>query len=703
MHKSNKKNIKRTIPSNAEIGSLLQQFESRRFDIAEKLALSMTEKFPTHQFGWKILGTLLCMSNRLREAVNINQKAVDLSPKDYEAHNNLGITLKELGRFDEAEASYKRVISLKPNYAEAHYNLGITLKELGRFDEAEASYKQAISLKPNYAEAHYNLGNTLRELGKFNEAEASYKRVISLKPNFASAHNNLAITLKELGRFDEVEASCKQAISLKPNYAEAHYNLGITLDRLGRLDEAIRSYKEALSIKPDYELARAIKLHAEAKISDWASIKKDCALIPGIGTSEVGVSPFSILSLEDSPDRHRLRSEIYSKNKFLQTRMPIARNSSFPERVRIGYFSADFHNHATMYLMAQIFAAHDKKQFEIFAYSYGPDKQDEMRQRLVHNVNVFHEVSKMDDIQIVKLARQEKLHIAVDLKGFTGDARIGPFAYGLAPVQISYLGYPGTLGTKFIDYIVADPVIIPENKRKYYSEQIIYLPNSYQPNDNTRAICQKVITRQDVGLPRDGFVFCCFNNNYKISSKEFTIWMRLLSQIEGSVLWLLKSNHWAKENLKQEAKKQDINADRLIFAEKLPQMEHLSRLRLADLFLDTFNYNAHTTASDALWSDVPVVTKLGEGFAARVAGSLLRAVGIPELVTNDEYHYEALALELAKNSEMLLEVKKKLRTNRLSYPLFDSERYTKHLEYGYLEAYRNYYNGNKPKIIYVPD
>lgn len=324
-----------------------------------------------------------------------------------------------------------------------------------------------------------------------------------------------------------------------------------------------------------------------------------------------------------------------------------------------------------------------------------------MRKRLIESVDVFHDVRELSDMQIVELARSEQLDIAIDLKGFTKDTRWAPFAHGLGPVQISYLGYPGTLGSDFIDYIVADPVVIPEDKRHHYSEQIIYLPNTYQPTDNKRVISDKVITRGDLGLPTDGFVFCCFNSNYKISPQEFDIWMRLLQRVDGSVLWLLRSNKWAEQNLKREAEARGVNAERLIFAEELPQAEHLARQKLADLFLDTFNVNAHTTASDALWAGLPVLTKLGNGFAARVAGSLLEAVGLPELVTETEEQYETLALVLVTNPERLAQIKAKLAENRLTQPLFDSEQYTRHLEAGYKMAYERKLNGQAPEHIFV--
>ena len=422
-----------------------------------------------------------------------------------------------------------------------------------------------------------------------------------------------------------------------------------------------------------------------------------------LGIKGKAVPPFGMLSLDDAPERHILRAINYSKFSFPHKQLSLPKSTSEkPQRLRIGYFSADFYNHATMFLMAQIFQLHDKTQFDVFAYSYGPQTMDDMRSNIASSVHSFRDVSKLNDIQIVQLVRNDNLHIAIDLKGFTARSRLSPFAYRLAPVQISFLGYPGTLGTEFIDYIVADSIVIPEENRKYYSEQIIYLPYSYQPNDDSRKISQGKFTRRSTGLPNDSFVFCCFNNCYKISPSEFDIWMRLLSRVSGSVLWLMKTNEWAEQNLKKEAQARGIDPSRLVFAEKMPQAYHLARQKLADLFLDTFNVNAHTTASDALWAGLPIITKLGRGFAARVSGSLLAAVGLPELVTENESSYEALALELATNETKLLKLRKKLQDNLVSEPLFDAKRFTVQLESGYQQAYARYFEGKKPSTIFVP-
>ncbi|MFM7083609.1 MAG: UDP-N-acetylglucosamine-peptide N-acetylglucosaminyltransferase [Hyphomicrobium sp.] len=354
-----------------------------------------------------------------------------------------------------------------------------------------------------------------------------------------------------------------------------------------------------------------------------------------------------------------------------------------------------------MFLMAKLFETHNKSQIIIYCYSFGPITNDEMQNRVRDAVHVFRNVSDLSDKQVAEIARKDGIDIAVDLKGYTQDARPSIFSYRAAPIQINYLGYPGTMGSSFMDYIIGDKTVIPEGSQKYYSEKVIYLPDSYQVNDNTRKISNLKLTRTDVGLPSKGFVFCCFNNTYKITRIEFDIWMRLLARIEKSVLWLFQTNSWAVQNLRKEAEKRGIDPHRLIFAERQPLAEHLARHRLADLFLDTFNYNAHTTASDALWAGLPVLTKTGEGFAARVGASLLGALELTELITTTKEEYEAKAIELAENPEKLSALKDKLSKNRSAAPLFDTELFTRHLEHAYEKAYNQWFEGKKPDVINI--
>jgi predicted O-linked N-acetylglucosamine transferase (SPINDLY family) len=422
-----------------------------------------------------------------------------------------------------------------------------------------------------------------------------------------------------------------------------------------------------------------------------------------LGCSGAGVDPFRLLPLEDAPDRHLLRSKNYSRSEFSQKELPlplpVLRKAG---RIRLAYFSTDFKEHPVSYLLAKVLEQHDRDRFEIFGYSLHGKDQSNIRQRIEKSFDNFQDVEGISDLDIAHQARKDEIDIAVDLNGFTQNARTAIFAYRAAPIQINYLGYPGTLGADFIDYIIADTTLIPDQNQKYFSEKPIYLPNTYMPTDDSRVLSQKEIMRSDLGLPEDAFVFCCFNNNYKISSAEFDIWMRILSKVPNSVLWLRKSNSFSHINLSNEAIKRKIDPSRIIFAEKMPMPEHLARHRLADLFIDTFAFNAHTTATEALWAGLPVVTKLGQGFAARVAASLLNAVGLPELITKDEKEYENLILTLASKPRYLAKIKEKLLSNLSTHPLFDTEQYTKHLEDGFQQAYNNYYAGNPPMTIIVP-
>ena len=707
-------------------------------DKASQAFKKVTKLNPSLADGFNNLGTVLKGQGKLEEAIDSFKIALALKSDYAEAYFNMGVTFREQDKLQEAIESYTKAVSLKPDHVDAFYNMGNVLQRLGKLQEAEEAYINALSLKPNYAEAYYSMGNTLIGQGRLEEAIEAFKKTLTLKPTFAEAYNNLGVIFINQGELEEAMKNCAKTLELKPNYAEAHNNMGGALQKLGRLDDAIKAFNKAILLKPnyvepyfnigiilknqnklqeavemhtkallhnpDYANARSERLNLQAKICDWKAVEEDRSLLLDFGIAGDAISPFSVLALEDAPERHRLRSEKYAREHFpVKSTKQFERPSRMPKRLRIGYFSADFHNFPGMHLMVRMLERHDRSKFEIYAFSYGQEINDKMRSRLVSAVDYFIDIQSMSTDAVHKCVEEKKIDIAIHRNGYTKNSRTGLFSSRLAPVQINYLGYPGTLGADFIDYIVADPIVIPEDKRQHYSEQIMYLPHTYQPNDNTRTVSQKVQTREDMGLPSDGFVFCCFNNNYKISPKEFDIWMRLMGKVEGSVLWLLKSNKWTEHNLKREAEARGLSADRVIFAERVENSEHLARHRLADLFLDTFNYNAHTTASDALWAGLPVVTKLGKGFAARVAGSLLSAVGLPELITHDEEAYEALILKLATQPKKLDTIKKKLEVNRLSQPLFNTEQYTKHLENGYLQAYQRYFNGKEPDTIIVPE
>ncbi len=659
---------------------------------------------PDYVEGWINKGVALNELKRFDEALAHYDKALSLRPDYAEACSNKGLTLNELKRFDEALAHYDKALSLRPDYAEAWSNKGLALNELKRFDEALAHYDKALSLRPDYAEAWSNMGNTLKELKRYDEALAHYDKALSLKSDFVKAWSNKGIALNELKRFDEALAHYDKALSLQPDYAEAWFNIGGTLNELKRYDEAIAHFDRALELKPDIDWGNGVLLHAKMKICSWSDFQDSLEIFSKrVMENDRFVSPFTLLSLVDDALLHKKSSEIYVQSKYrFNTFLGSIPKLSANQKIRIGYFSADFHNHATGYLMAELFELHDKNKFELVGFSFGPIANDDMRQRLKKSFDHFIEVNNKSDMEIAQLSRALNIDIAIDLKGFTQDLRTGIFAHRVAPIQVNYLGYPGTMGADYMDYIIADKTIIPVESQSYYSEKVVYLPDTYQVNDRKRLISEKQFTRQELGLPKTGFVFCCFNNNYKILPSTFEGWMRILKSVDGSVLWLFKDNNWVVENLRKEAQKQGIDGQRLVFADRLPLSEHLARHRQADLFLDTLPYNAHTTTSDALWTGLPVLTQMGQSFASRVAASLLSAIGLPELITSTQEEYEALAIELAMNPKKLSDIQLKLVNNRLTAPLFDTPLFTRNLEAAYIEMMERYHADLEPEHIFIP-
>ena len=442
---------------------------------------------------------------------------------------------------------------------------------------------------------------------------------------------------------------------------------------------------------------------------DWIGVREDEALISELGTTTQHIDPFTMLALEDAPERHRLRSEIYSNHTFKQTPLPLPpRPSQKPKRLRIGYFSADFKNHPVMYGLIEILERHNRKLFEIYAYSFGPDTDDEMRLRVINAVDVFDDVKNMSDQDISRLARQDSIDIAIDLTGFTKNSRTGIFAYRAAPIQVSMFGYPGTLGASFMDYLIADQTVLPPEDQQFYSENPIYVPQPPCGLEASIPLLEETPMRSELGLPVEGFVFCAINNTYKITPAEFDIWMRLLHHVEGSVLWLLESNTWARTNLIKEAEARGISSERLVFQPMMvkdrdSQQRYLSQFRHADLYLDTFIYGGGSTAANALWAGLPVLTLIGQGVTTRMAACYLNALGLSELMTTTSKDYERLAFELSKNPERLALLKQKLADKIKSGKLFDNTLQTQYIESGYQQAYQRYFNGDNPSPIYISE
>jgi len=550
----------------------------------------------------------------------------------------------------------------------------------------------------------YNIsGACYAGLGQLDIAVKRYEQSLAIKPDYAEAHNNLGVTLKELGQLDEAVKFYEKSVALKPDFTEAYQNLGSVLSGLKREDEALASYESAIALNPNLDFILGDLLHTKMSLCLWDDLAKRLnELTKKINNGEKVINPFSFLALIDDPEVQRKTTEIFANEKYPQSDV-LSQIERYPKhnKIRIGYFSADFRDHHPVALLtAELYEIHDRNQFEIYAFSFGPYTDDEMNLRIKAGVDHFHDVRTMSHKDVAMLARSVEIDIAVDLGGYTQDCRTEIFAMSAAPIQISYIGYLGTMGAHYYDYLVADQTIIPEKNQKYYSEKIAYLPN-YQVNDSKQSPPETIFTRKDLGLPETGFVFCCFNNTYKITPTTFDGWGRILEQVKGSVLLIYTANESAKINLVKEIVLRGIDSSRLIFGEHLPKPEYLARYRVADLFLDTLPYNAGTTASDALRMGLPVLTCMGNSFASRVAASLLNAVNLPELITTTQEQYESLAIELATNPEKLKIIKDKLVNNLPTAPLYDTPLFTRHLESAYLTMYDRYQNGLDPDHIYV--
>jgi len=638
------------------------------------------------------LGLALQRLDQPARALASFEQAVQLNPGFADAHYNRAAALQALGRFDEALAGYDRAIQLRPANANAFNNRGVVLRRLGREQEALACVERAIQLAPEQAQGHCNRGNALADLKQLERALQSYQRALQLQPDYPEALNNIGGVLSDLGRPDEALASYDRALQLNPGYAEAHYNRAKVLRDLGRLDEALLAYGRALELKPANDYWAGEWLYTKITLGDWSDLDGAVArLSREIDAGGRAASPFVTLLVCDSPQLQKRAAELWAIDKF---RLPVVPLSAAARpagsRLRLAYLSADFHSHATMHLIGELLEKHDRSRFELIAFSFGPETNDPSRQRARRAFDRFFDVRDRLDREVAELARQLGIDVAVDLNGFTKDARPGVLARRCAPVQVGFLGYPGTTGSPFIDYIVADATVIPEASRGHFTEKVAYLPHCYQANRREVEVAETGRGRTDWGLPERGFVFCCFNNSSKILPAVFDRWMRVLQQVDGSVLWLYEGNRWATGNLRAEAGRRGVDPQRLVFAKPLPVEQHLERIRHADLFLDTLPYNAHTTASDSLRIGVPLLTQVGTTFAGRVAASLLRTLGLGELITDSAQQYEAQAVSLATAPERLAAIRARLVAAVERSPLYDSTLFTRQVEDLYEAMYERY-------------
>ena len=681
----------------ANIFEELEQFENSI--IHHQIAIEINPKFYE---SFNNLGNVFNRHKKIGDAIKNYQNAIEINPNFPEAYNNLGNIYKDLGKFKIAIKNYKKALEINQDFAEAFYNLGTVQQKLRLLEDSIVSFNNAIKINNGFIEAHNSLGSSLNLLGHHFDAMDSCNRALSINPDYAEAYNIIGNIYKDQSKPNNAIRSYKKAITLKSNYAEAHSNLGSIYRDRKQIEKALLYFEKAHSLKPDMSFILGDILQIKMRLCKWDNLSNQLIeLRSRITNNEKVVSPFSLLGLIDDPKLQKKASEIYA-NYYYPKSDNLPNISVYPnhKKIRIGYFSADFKKHPVATLTAELYEMHDRKHFEVHAFSFGNDTNDEMNLRIKSGVDYFHDVKKTSLKDLVLLSRSCEIDIAIDLGGFTKKARTEVFAMSVAPIQLSYIGYLGTLGANYYDYLIADQIMIPKDYQKYFLEKIIYLP-SFQVNDSKEKQPDIVLTRAEIGLPKDSFVFCCFNNTYKITPAVLDLWTPILKSVTDSVLLLVADNEIAKSNLIKEFNQRGIGASRLIFGGRLERPEYLARYRLADLFLDTNPYNAGTTASDALRMGLPVLTLLGKAYPSRMAASIVNAVNLPELITNSEKEYVSLAIELANDQERLMNLKEKLVRNLSKAPLFNTKEFTKNLETAYINIYERHLQGQEPDHVIV--
>ncbi len=713
--------------------------EAGRLEQAWQRWQQALQLLPSHVLLLNKLGGLARKRGQDDLAEKFFRQAIAADPGKPEAHFNLGNLLSSRADWLPAIQSYSNAIECQPDFMQAYNNLGIALKEFGRPDEALKVLDTALARSPREARLHVNKAKALQamSLGKaavshlrdvlvqqgenfelltvladietaendFAAAYQHYEAALRLQPDSAVVHNNLANLLQELGRLDQATHHYKQAIEINPDFYQALQNLCNILNGKKDYAQSLHYYERVRQINPASPYLPGMALNARMHTCTWAQwqdhVDEVCS---GLQAGANVVNPFPPLAFLSDAHLLTRAAQLWVQHQVPQTHVlpPIPFRPRTPgQKIRVGYYSADLYTHATALLMAGVLESHDRQDFEWIAFSFGPAQEDALSQRVRNAFDRFIDVRTYSDRVVAQLSRELGIDIAIDLKGFTQEARTGIFAERAAPVQVNYLGFPGSMGAPYIDYIIADPVVIPDRLRSAYTEAVVRLPHSYQANDNRRPIADDVPDRASQGLPAVGRVLCSFNNNYKITPPVFDIWMRVLKRFPDCVLWLLRDNSAAVENLKKEAQLRGVDPARLVFAPRLRNDAHLARHALADLFIDTFPCNAHTTASDALWAGLPVITCAGDTFASRVAASLLHAVDMPDCVAEDLAGYEQRIVAALEQPQALAQLRQRLGQARTRSPLFDTPATARHLEAAYRQMMARYWAGQPPEAIDV--
>jgi len=646
-------------------------------------------------------GRVLNLIKRDEEALANYDKALAIDSRHTAALQNRAGTLLALGRYEEALRTFDDILQLHPRDPTVLHNRGIALGGLGRHEDALVNWNAILTTSPNDPDALCKRGITLTALTRYEEAFADFEKALAIRPEFAEAWCACGNTFSVINKFDQALESYDKAIAERSDLADAWRGRGNVMHTLKRYDEALAAYDKACSFDSTLRNLEGNRLDAKLNLCDWSKWYDETAkIVRDLDAGNPVIMPFHLLAIPATSATQRRCAELYSAFEFPQVPALLPTGRKPGERIRLGYLSSDFREHPVAQVSARVFELHDRNRFELHAISIGPDDGSMLRRRTESSFESFTDLENRPGREIAQIIRELGVDILINLNGFTTGQRTEVFRFRPAPISVDWLGFAGTLGMDCIDYIVADHVVIPTDQQQHYMEKIVYLPQTFFPYDNTLTPPEHAPGRIEAGLPESCFVFCCFNLSYKINPPAFDIWMRLLNSVAGSVLWLSNTNETAKANLRREAQARGVAPERLIFAPRVPTLaEHLSRQRLADLFLDTLPFNAHTTAADALWAGVPVLTCRGDTFAGRVAASLLASAGVTDTVTESLEDYENLALKLAADPALLAEIRGKVANSRTSGRLFEMERFTRHLEAAYVRMWDRHQRGEAPALI----
>ena len=664
----------------------------------------------------KHLGSCYSITNNMEKAIQYYEKITTIEPGNVEVHYNIACEYIKIQQWNKAINSLTNAIEINSTFKEAYEKLTTCLLQIKAYEEtinlcnfyiakfglnhliiinkcrslfekgmkanAIIELEKYIEIQPGWFQLHTILAEFYKITKQYGKSIENFQKSIDINPKEFRNFNNIGNLYMEIGDVKLAIDAYLESIKLNPNSSTPYQNLaGIYIEQQEYVS-ALKYLDIVKQINPNNQYTFGLICQAKIYTCQWQDINKDFELINQKITNFSQISnPFTPIAYIDDQKLLTKLAADWVKIKFPESRfLPELKINKRNDKIRLGYFSADLHSHATALLMAGMLESHDKTKFELFAFSFGPDGNDEITRRVRNSFDHFIDVRKLSDRAIAVYARELNIDIAIDLKGFTQNSRPGIFAERAAPIQINYLGFPGSMGAPYIDYIIADEYIIPAGNEHLYVEKVVRMPHCYQPNDNKRQILEFKQNRSDHNLPLDSFVLCSFNNNYKITPEVFSIWMRLLTQFPNSVLWLLKDNSTAENNLRQEAKDRGVDPDRLVFAPRVTPAEHLSRHLCADLFVDTYPCNAHTTASDSLWSGLPLVTCSGNSFASRVAGSLLTTIGLPDLIAQNLTDYEQKIIAIMSNNDYLLNIKQRLRHQKIQSPLFKTQGFTRDFE-----------------------